>query len=86
MNHPKVYSHLAGREVSTWSEEWRHECEVAAVLAMTPAQQRSFFEGTTDPATGRKERGVIEIRGAAAVERIKADMMRLEDIRRAGKK
>jgi hypothetical protein len=78
-----TYSHLAGREVSTGSEEWRHECEVAPVLAMSPAQQRSFFEGATDSATGRKERGVIEIRGAGAGERIKTDMMRLEDIRRA---
>lgn len=25
-----AYSHLAGREVSTWSEEWRHECEAGA--------------------------------------------------------
>ncbi len=30
-----------------------------------------------------KERGFIEIRGAASVERIKTDMMRLDDIRRA---
>ncbi len=79
-----AYSLLAGRMVPTDSEEWRHECEVAAVLAMSPAQQRSFFEGATDPATGRKERGVGEIRGAASVERIKADMVRLEELRRAG--
>lgn len=78
-----VQSHLAGREVPTDSEEWRHECEVAAVLAMSPAQQRSFFEGATNPDTGRKERGVLEIRGAAAVEAIKRDMGRLEDARRA---
>lgn len=79
-------SYLAGREVSTWSEEWRHECEVAAVLAMTPAQQRSFFEGATDPATGRRERGVIDIRGAASAEKIKADMVRLDDLRRAARR
>ncbi|KAA2241124.1 DUF7696 family protein [Salinarimonas soli] len=48
MNHPTAYSHLAGREVSTWSEEWRHECEVAAVLAMSPTQRKSFFDGSTD--------------------------------------
>jgi hypothetical protein len=83
--HRTIYSHLAGREVTTASEEWRHECEVAAVLAMSPAQQRSFFEGSTDPATGRKERGVADIRGAASAERIKADMMRLEDIRRGSR-
>lgn len=32
MSHPTTFSHLAGREVSAWSEEWRHECEVASVL------------------------------------------------------
>jgi hypothetical protein len=37
MREGTAFSHLAGREVSTWSEEWRHECEVAAVLAMSPA-------------------------------------------------
>ena len=29
-----AFCHLAGCEVSTWSEEWRHEREVAAVLAI----------------------------------------------------
>ena len=69
-----AFSHLAGREVSTWSEEWRHECEVAAVLAMSPAQRKSFFDGATDPESGRKERGVTDIRGAAAAEAIRRDM------------
>lgn len=57
-------TNLAGFEVSTWSEEWRHECEVAAVLTMSPAQRRSFFAGATDPESGRKERGVTKIREA----------------------
>jgi hypothetical protein len=83
---PTAYSYLAGREVSTWSEEWRHECEVAAVLAMSPDQRRSFFDGATNSVSGRKERGVTDIRGAAAVERIKADMMRLEELRRDAKR
>ena len=52
-----VYSHLAGQEVSTWSEEWRHECEIEAVLAMTPTQRKSFFDGTTD-ADGRRDEDV----------------------------
>jgi hypothetical protein len=77
-----AYSHLAGHEVSTWSEEWRHECEVAAVLAMSPTQRKSFFDGTTGE-DGRKERGVVDIRGAVAAERIKQDMFRLEELRRA---
>ena len=80
-----AFSQLAGREVSTWSEEWRHECEVAAVLAMSPAQRKSFFDGTTDPESGRKERGVTDIRGVTAAEAIRRDMARLEDARRAAK-
>ena len=82
MQQNTAFSHLAGREVSTWSEEWRHECEVAAVLAMSPAQRKSFFDGNTLE-DGRKERGVVDIRGAAAAERIKQDMFRLEELRRA---
>jgi len=82
MQQNTAFSHLAGREVSTWSEEWRHECEVAAVLAMSPTQCKSFFDGTTGE-DGRKERGVVDIRGAAAAERIKQDMFRLEELRRA---
>lgn len=81
MRDSPVYSHLAGREVSTWSEEWRHECEVEAVLAMSPAQRKSFFDGATD-AEGRRERGVVDIRGAAAAEKIRVDMARLDEIKR----
>jgi hypothetical protein len=80
-----AFSHLAGREVSTWSEEWRHECEVAAVLAMSPAQRKSFFDGTTEPESGRKERGVTEVRSAAAAEKINDDMNRLDELPRAKK-
>ncbi len=63
MRNGTALSHLTGREVSTWSEEWRHECDVAAVLAMSPEQRRSFFDGKTDPESSRKDRGATEIRG-----------------------
>lgn len=79
MSHPTAFSHLAGREVSTWSEDWRHECEVNAVLAMTPDQRRAFLEGTTEP----RQTGVVQVRGQAAVERIREDMQRLAEMRRA---
>ncbi|KAA2236433.1 DUF7696 family protein [Salinarimonas soli] len=81
MRDNKAFSHLAGCEVSTWSEEWRHECEVAAVLAMSPNQRKSFFEGNTME-DGRKERGVVDIRGQAAADKIKQDVYRLEEFRR----
>ncbi len=80
-----AFSYLVGREVSTWSEEWRHECEVAAVLAMTPEQRRSFFDGKTDHESGRKDRGVTDIRGQVAAGAIRRDMPRLDELRRAKK-
>jgi hypothetical protein len=52
---------------------------------MSPTQRKSFFGGTTDPESGRKERGVSEIRGAAAAEKIKQDVFRLDELRRAKK-
>ncbi|WP_257791812.1 MULTISPECIES: hypothetical protein [unclassified Bosea (in: a-proteobacteria)] len=30
-----VFSHLAGREVSTWSSEWARQCEVDTLLVVT---------------------------------------------------
>ncbi|MGO4405987.1 hypothetical protein AB4Z10_17195 [Bosea sp. RAF48] len=30
-NPPMTFSILAGREVSAWSEEWKHECEVRSL-------------------------------------------------------
>nr|WP_188311860.1 hypothetical protein [Salinarimonas soli] len=58
---------------------------MAAVLAMSPTQRKSFFEGKTME-DGRKERGVVDIRGADAAEKIRQDMYRLEELRRAPKR
>lgn len=33
-----AYSHLAGREVDTWSEDWRHETECRWLLTAKPSR------------------------------------------------
>lgn len=40
-----VYSRLAGREVSTWSEEWKHECEIAYLAAIPVGKRNVFLDG-----------------------------------------
>jgi hypothetical protein len=77
---PFVYSHLVGREVDTSSEEWKHECEVTFVAAMSPQLRNSYLEGV--PGTGN--RGVIAIRGQAAADRLLDDVRRFAELRRAG--
>jgi len=52
------------REVSTWSEEWRHECEVAFLAGLTLAQRNQALEGEKDGMRGMKS-----ILGDAAVAR-----------------
>jgi hypothetical protein len=50
-----------------------------------PGPAQIVLRRATDPESGRKERGVTEIRGAAAAERIKQDVFRLDELRRAKK-
>jgi hypothetical protein len=75
---PLAYSYLAGREVDTASEEWRHECEVAYVAGMSLNEQKSFIGGV--PNSGL--RGVIAVRGKAAADRLLDDVCRLAERRR----
>lgn len=42
---PLVKSEFTGLMISTWSEAWRHECEVAFLLAMPPAKRNPFLDG-----------------------------------------
>ncbi len=65
-------SELTGQPVSTWSEEWQHECEAKAVLAMSKAVRDAFFNSSTGEDGQRKERGVIAIRELKAAEALKA--------------
>lgn len=62
---PTAYSHLAGREVDTWSEEWRLECECLSLLRRYPtrSQKHLYLYGVSDrrqlftfnPRTGKEE-------------------------------
>ena len=72
---PTVYSHLAGREVSISSEEWKHECEIAHLAAMPIAKRNIFLDGIPG-STDREERGVKGVRGEVAVARLRAEIER----------
>jgi hypothetical protein len=74
-NQPTVYSHLAGREVSISSEEWKHECEIAYLAAMPLAKRNVFLDGVSG-STDREERGVKGVRGEVAVARLRAEIDR----------
>jgi hypothetical protein len=78
-------SEITGRPVSTWSEEWQHECEARTVLAMSKAEREAFFNGSTDEDGKRKERGIIAIRGPVAAELLRANMQKLQDARASQK-
>ena len=74
-------SEITGQPVNTWSEEWQHECEARAVLAMSKAERDAFFNGSTDENGNRKERGIIAIRGLKAAETLRGYMERLKEAR-----
>ena len=65
-----AYSLLAGREVSTWSEEWRLECACDTYAAMPLAQMNAAIDG------GGEIRGVKQMHGEAAAARLRADVER----------
>ena len=74
-------SEVTGQPISTWSEEWQHECEARAVQAMSKAEREAFFNGSTDEEGKRKERGIIAIRGLAAAEKLSGYMEKLQEAR-----
>ncbi|NBJ11603.1 DUF7696 family protein [Microvirga arsenatis] len=74
-------SELTGQPVNTWSEEWRVECEVRALLKMSKAERDAFFNGRKDENGKSIDRGVVAIRGVKAAETLKALMEQLQEIR-----
>jgi hypothetical protein len=74
-------SEITGRPVSTWSEEWQHECEARAVLALSKSDREAFFNGSRHEEGRRKERGIIAIRGQAAADTLRGYMERLQEAR-----
>ena len=65
-----AYSMLAGREVSTWSEEWRLECACATYAAMPLAQMNAAIDG------GGEFRSVKQAHGEAAAAQLRTDIER----------
>ncbi|MGW9328797.1 DUF7696 family protein [Bosea sp. NPDC055594] len=63
---PLAYSYLAGREVSTWSEESKRECEIAYLAGLAPPKLSVMLDGVAG-STDREERGIKGVRGEAAV-------------------
>ena len=74
-NHPMAYSRLAGREVSTCSEEWKHECEIAYLARLTPEKLRGMLYGVQG-GEGEGARGIKHHRGDAAVAQLVSDIAR----------
>ena len=66
-----------GRQVCTYSEEWRHECECRQVLAMpTLAARRRYLYGEPDQ-WGKFRNGIEAKRGKDALKAMEATMMAL---------
>jgi hypothetical protein len=74
-------SELTGQPISTWSEEWQHECEARAVLKMSKEQRDTFFNGRKDENGKSIDRGVIALRGLKAAEDLKALVGRIQEAR-----
>lgn len=51
-NAPHVFSILAGREISTWSEEWKHECEVRFLAGLPLRARNDALDGVKDGSEG----------------------------------
>lgn len=74
---PAIVTLHDGRQVSIWSEEWRHETEARTILAMPSKQaRRDFLYGYTSLG-GKKFKGVLGVRGEAAVKRLEQTMLAL---------
>jgi len=82
-NHPMAFSLLAGREVSTSSEEWRHECEVAFLLDMTSERRRVMLYGIKG-AEGDEGKGIQHHRGPVATAQLASEVDRLKELRQPG--
>lgn len=70
-NPPMKFSVLFGREVSTWSEEWKHECEIRYLAGMKLGDRNEALDGVKDGM-----RGIKSIRGEKAVAHLRAEIDR----------
>lgn len=84
MNHPdeQTVSLHDGREVSNYSEDWRHETEARAVLNMpTKGKRQDYLYGEMDK-YGKERGGVRGRRGEAEVKRLEATILALWEQRK----
>lgn len=93
MNRPgeRIVTLVDGSQVSNYSEDWRHECEARAVLAMpTLRQRRAYLYGETESVringkwvTKLSTRGIQQVRGMGEVKRLEATMTTIWRMKRA---
>ncbi len=76
-NHLMAYSRLASREVSTWSEEWKHECETAYLAGMKPERRKGMLYGVQG-AQDESAKGIKSQRGEAAVALLVSEIDRFK--------
>ena len=76
-------SEITGQPIHTWSEDWKHECEARAVMAMSKAERHAFFHGTPAVGDERPERGVIAMRGEKGAAIVQQWIDKLQSARNA---
>jgi hypothetical protein len=86
-NGPSFVRLIDGREVSTWSDDWRHECEARFLLSLPLERRRCLMYGDWHHVFGTRndqERrgGIAQKRGQAAVSRLEATMREIWEQRK----
>lgn len=76
-----VRSEFSDRLIPISCEAWRHECEVAFLLGLPVAMQNEMLDGLPGK-SHPNEYGIRSARGDAAVVMLRAEIKRLEEIRR----
>lgn len=71
-----------GRDVCTWCEDWRHECEARQILSMpTLARRRAHLYGTKNEYR-KPAGGILQIRGEDELRRLEQTITALWQQRR----
>lgn len=73
-----------GREVDSWSEDWRHESEARTLLAWTLEKRRAFLYGEIGR-DGKRGPGIAAKRGPAALKRLEDTMAAIHAARKASR-
>lgn len=65
---------IDGRQVCSWCEEWRHECEARAILKISPLARRRAHLFGTPGWDGQRKGGIEQRRGEAELKRLQNTM------------